>query len=68
MKSHPHEVKGLHSAGSELSADHFYYELEQQLLITQDLSEACLRCDSQPGEVCRTKTDNPARNHAGRRR
>lgn len=68
MKSHALEVKELLSAGSDLSSDDFYYELERQLLITQDLSEVCLRCDSQPGEVCRTKTGNPARNHAGRRR
>lgn len=68
MRSHPHEVKGLLSAGLELSPDDFYYELERQLLITQNLSEACPSCNSSPDEVCRTKTGKPARNHAGRRR
>lgn len=68
MKSHPHEVKRLLSTGSQLSSDDFYYDLERQLFITQDLSAACPRCSSQPGEVCRTKTGKPARNHAGRRR
>jgi|GEM_PF-5255212 len=66
IESHPETVKELLAAGYEVSSDVFYRDLEQQLLITQDLARECPRCGAAVGEVCRTKTGNPSRNHAGR--
>lgn len=60
------DVMGLLASIEDPSTDDFYRELENQLLITQDLSIECPRCDANPGEVCRTKTGNPSRNHARR--
>lgn len=67
IKAHPETVKDLLSQGHEVSHQDFYNELEQQLRITQDLARDCPRCGSLVGEVCRTKSGNPSRNHAGRR-
>lgn len=67
VKSHPEEVREFLSEGASVDTDTFYLELESQLLITQDLSQECPRCAASIGEVCRTKTGKPARNHAGRR-
>ena len=50
------------------SADEFYEIFEIQLRMTQDLRTDCPYCGSQVGEICRTDTLKPAKNHAGRRR
>lgn len=60
------EVKKLLDGIEEPTTDDFYQELESQLLVTQDLSRECPRCNVQVGAVCRTKTGNPSRNHAKR--
>lgn len=66
VDAHPDEVKELIAAGADVSTDDFYRDLEAQLLLTQDLSGECSRCGAVVGAVCRTKTGNPSRNHAGR--
>lgn len=60
------EVKGLLAEIEEPTTEDFYRELEAQLLVTQDLTGVCPGCGAAIGEVCRTKTGNPARNHARR--
>lgn len=60
------EVRELIASGADVSADDFYRELEAQLRQTQDLSGGCSRCGATAGAICRTKTGNPSRNHAGR--
>ncbi len=60
------EVKSLLASIEEPEPDDFYRELEAQLLMTQDLGSLCPRCNANVGEVCRTKTGNPSRNHARR--
>lgn len=60
------EVKGLLAGIEEPTPEDFYRELEAQLLVTQDLTGVCPGCGAAIGEVCRTKTGNPARNHARR--
>lgn len=60
------EVKILLASIEEPETDDFYREYEAQLKITQDLGNACPRCNANVGEVCRTKTGNPSRNHARR--
>ena len=60
------EVRTLIASGADVTTDQFYLELEAQLRQTQDLSGACSRCGATRGMVCRTRTGNPSRNHAGR--
>lgn len=60
------EVKEFIAYGADVSTDDFYCELEAQLRQTQDVTGECSRCGATPGAVCRTKTGNPSRNHAGR--
>lgn len=62
----PSEVKGLLAGIEEPTTEEFYRELEAQLLVTQDLTGVCPGCGATIGEVCRTKTGKPARNHARR--
>ena len=60
------EVKEFIAYGADVSTDDFYCELEAQLRQTQDVTGECSHCGATPGAVCRTKTGNPSRNHAGR--
>ena len=62
------DVKELLAKIEEPDTDDFYRELEAQLLSTQNLTGACPGCGANIGEVCRTKTGNPSRNHARRSR
>ena len=66
LETHAEEVKKLLATIEPPSTDEFYVEYERQLRVTQDLSRPCTRCGSGTNEVCRTKTGNPARNHARR--
>lgn len=61
------DVRELIASGGDVSNDEFYRELEAQYRVTQDLSGDCSSCGSTAGAVCRTKTGNPAQNHAARR-
>lgn len=67
IEAHPETVKNLLASGNQVSREDFYGDLEQQLRQSQDLSRDCPRCGVLVGEVCRTKSGNPSRNHAGRR-
>lgn len=67
IETHPESVKDLLSRGHDVSSQDFYHNLEQQLRITQDLSRDCPRCGALIGDVCRTNSGNPSRNHVGRR-
>lgn len=66
VETHAEDVKKLLASIEPPSTDEFYIEYERQLQVTQDLSRPCTRCGSGVNEVCRTKTGNPARNHARR--
>ena len=66
VRSHPEEVKGLLIDIGAPSTEEFYWELERQLQVTQDLNRMCAKCGAGIAQVCRTKTGKPARNHAGR--
>lgn len=66
VKNHPVEVKELPANIGLPSTEDFYSELAQQLSATQDLSGACDKCSAPIGEVCRTSTGKPVRNHASR--
>lgn len=68
VSKRPFEVKSLLAGIAEPSGDDFYRELEAQLLVTQDLGGECPGCGATRGDVCRTKTGNPSRNHARRPR
>lgn len=62
----PTEVRNILTNLEVPTTDDFYRELETQLLVTQDLSSVCPRCNAIAGEVCRTKTGKPSRNHSKR--
>ncbi|MGW9550875.1 hypothetical protein ACWG8W_07455 [Citricoccus zhacaiensis] len=66
VETHAEEVKKLLASIEPPSTDEFYVEYERQLRVTQDLSRPYIRCGSSVNEACRTKTGNPARNHARR--
>lgn len=68
VDTHHDEVRELIlCAAADTDTDAFYRELEMQLRLTQDLTGPCPRCGANSGLVCRTKTGNPSKNHAGRR-
>ena len=66
VNSHPEKVKGLLLSVGPPSTEEFYWELERQLQVTQDLGKVCGKCAAGITQVCRTKTGKPTRNHAGR--
>ncbi|SIS10781.1 hypothetical protein SAMN05880568_2817 [Microbacterium sp. RURRCA19A] len=68
VKANPNKVKELLAEGHALHTDEFYRDLGRQFQVTQDLRHECPSCGAEVDAVCRTKTGNPAKNHARRGR